>query len=204
MKKCLEIEFYRSDAVYTVLKRYDFSDNEKKIIQAAIVTAKRDKPNMKLIHQAYTLLRSVTKSQDPVEIEKFQMDNRSLRGMAGMEGKKEEKRKYSWIITLLTIQIVGLLILNYYMTDDKKIEPPKLYSFQEAETLCKTQGKVLPLTAQDAPGYIDMPNELNALGYWTADKKITYNLAIGYEDQDDGKKHYAVCVDTNGKGIIKF
>ncbi len=202
MKNNPEIDFYRSDTVHTVLKRYDFSEDEKKIIQSAIVTAKRDKPNIKLIHKADILLKSVTESQDPVEMEKFQMDKKSLRGMTRIKWKREEK-KFPWIITLLVIQVVGVFILNYYMANNK-IESPKLYSFQEAETLCKTQGKVLPLTEQDAPRYTGIPNELNVLGYWTADKKVIYNITVGYEKQDDGKKHYAVCVDTNGKGIVKF
>ena len=204
MKNNPEIDFYRSDVVYTVLKRYSFSSAEKKVIQMAILTAKKDQPNMKLIHEADTLLKSVKESQDPVEKEKFQMDKKSLRRMAGREGKKEEKRKFPWVITLVTIQVVGILIINYYISDNKKTEPPKLYSFQEAETLCRTQGKVLPLTIQDAPGYIDIPTELNERGYWMADKRVVYNLSVGIEHQDDEKKHYVVCVDTNGKGIVKF
>lgn len=32
-----DIQFYRGSAVNTVLKRYEFSGDEKKIIQAAIV-----------------------------------------------------------------------------------------------------------------------------------------------------------------------
>ena len=204
MKNNPEIEFYRSDAVHTVLKRYSFTDDEKKVIQMAILTSKKDQPNMKLINDADNLLRSVTETQKSLEPEQFTMDKKSLRKMAELKGKKEEKNKFSWVIILLAIQSIGLIIFNYYLSDDKKTEPPKLYSFQEAETLCKTQGKVLPLTTQDAPGYIDIPNELNELGYWMADQRVIYNLSIGIEHQDDGKKHYAVCVDTNGKGIIKF
>ena len=45
MKNNPEIDFYRSDAVYTVLKRYSFGNAEKKVIQMAILTAKKDKPN---------------------------------------------------------------------------------------------------------------------------------------------------------------
>ncbi len=45
MKNNPEIDFYRSDAVHTVLKRYSFSSAEKKVIQMAILTAKKDQPN---------------------------------------------------------------------------------------------------------------------------------------------------------------
>ncbi len=52
-----EIEFYRSAAVDTVFKRYEFSNEEKKTIQIAILTSKKDQPNMILINDADNLLR---------------------------------------------------------------------------------------------------------------------------------------------------
>ena len=140
MKNNPEIDFYRGDAVHTVLKRYSFTDDEKKVIQIAILTSKKDQPNMKLINDADNLLRSVTETQKSLEPEEFTMDKKSLRKMAELKGKKEEKSKFSWVIILLVIQSIGLIIFNYYLSDDKKIEPPKLYSFQEAETLCKVLG----------------------------------------------------------------
>ena len=41
-----------------------------------------------------------------------------------------------------------------------------------------------------------------AKGYWSAQHEVIYNLMLGYE-KDDGHKHYVVCVDQNGKGIVK-
>ncbi len=198
-----KIDFYKDGAVHTVLKRYSFTDDERKVIHAAIVTAKRDKPNMLVIQKADDLLKFVTKSQDPATTEDFKMDNASLLEMAKYQGKKEKKGDFPWIIALVILQVIGIIIINQYVFDDADTEPPKLYTFSEANTLCLNQGKVLPLTSRDAPGYMDIPNELNALGYWTADQKVFYNLAIGYGMKADGKKHYAVCVDTNGKGIVR-
>lgn len=204
MKYDPKIDFYRSDAVYIILKRYDFSDAEKEIIQAAILTAKRVQPNIKIIQKADTLLKSITQNQKPIETETFQMDKKSLIGIAQLERKKEEKGKFPWIISLLIVQVLGVLIVYQYMGDDKPVKPPQLYTFHEAKMHCKSQGQVLPLTMQDAPNYLEIPNELNDIGYWSDNKKVIYNLARGEGEAIFGKKHYVVCVETNGKGIIRF
>ncbi len=39
MKNNPELDFYQSDAVHTVLKRYEFSESEKQIVQDAILSA---------------------------------------------------------------------------------------------------------------------------------------------------------------------
>ena len=64
-----QIDFYRTSAVHTILKRYEFNDNEKKIVHAAILTAKRDNPNMALIEKSDALLKMVTSSRPPIVTE---------------------------------------------------------------------------------------------------------------------------------------
>ena len=44
-----KIEFYSGNAVQSVLEKYTFSNEEKKVIYAAIRTAKKETPSMKLI-----------------------------------------------------------------------------------------------------------------------------------------------------------
>ena len=69
MKNNPKIDFYCTDAVHTILKRYEFNDNEKKIVHAAILTAKRDNPNMVLIEKSDALLKMITSSRPPIVIE---------------------------------------------------------------------------------------------------------------------------------------
>jgi len=59
MKNNPKIDFYRTEAVQTVLKRYKFSKHEQQIIQYAILSAKRDIPDMKAIDKADALLKMV-------------------------------------------------------------------------------------------------------------------------------------------------
>ena len=68
MKTDPSIEFYKGDAVHSVLKRYEFSDDEKRIIQAAILTARKSKPSIKLINEADALLNKISKTRKPLPI----------------------------------------------------------------------------------------------------------------------------------------
>ena len=77
------------------------------------------------------------------------------------------------------------------------------YTFDDAQALCSEKGKVLPLTVDDAIEFLGAPDPINAQGFWSADKKVLYNLTQGYGNEE-AQKHYVVCVDTNGKGIDKY
>ena len=68
MKSNSALDFYRTDAVYSVLGKYTFSMEETKIIQAAIRTANHDQPNMKLIEEADTLLNHISSTRDPLSL----------------------------------------------------------------------------------------------------------------------------------------
>ena len=61
-----DIEFYTNGSAQSVLKRFTFSDKEKKLIEDAIRTAKMTMPRMKLIYEADELLREVAKSRKPL------------------------------------------------------------------------------------------------------------------------------------------
>lgn len=65
MKNNPKIDFCRSDAVHTVPARYEFSENEKKIIQAATIAAKKEHSSMSLINRAEVLLKDVANSREP-------------------------------------------------------------------------------------------------------------------------------------------
>lgn len=217
------LEFYRTDAVHTILKRYEFNDSEKKIVHAAILTSKRDTPNMVLIEKADALLKMLTSSRTPNAIED-NIDELALKKGASKlkmaDYPQAETKFFKKSVDKSTIALIGVLVwgglvltANQIMGDHISISPkivkngaegyPELYTFKEAQKLCSEKNKVLPLTVNDAEDFLGMPDERNTQGYWSGKGEVIYNLAQGYGD-DNVKKHYVVCVDTNGKGIIKF
>ncbi len=204
------IQFYRTDAVHTVLKRYEFSEEEKKIIQAAIVTARREKPSMALIEKADALLKNITTNQTPVDngIDKTEMAKAQARAAIIDTQKKKVRAESSgrdgWSIEFIaiTVAIVSLIIYGYiYFTESpNKKNEHLLYTFSAAQAYCQEQGKVLPLTFDDSPDHLQIPDEYNQQGYWRANGGVIYNIvSYGITDKSDGKKHYALCVDKNGK-----
>ena len=71
-----KLSFYKTKAVYDILKRYPFTEEQKSIIYSAIATAKRDKPNMKLIDKADTILSEVARNNPdavPTSMDKKEM-----------------------------------------------------------------------------------------------------------------------------------
>ncbi len=216
MNKDPAIEFYRGNAVHAVLKRYEFLDDEKRIIQAAILTSRKDNPNMKFIDEADAILREVSKNNDPIDQDIISTEDAVAVKLAAASIDAHRKRRTArsnfsfnndMLLYFVGISIFGIIILfvtrPYGLSEDDS-RKTKLYTFEEAKSHCQTQGKVLPLTIADAPKYLEIPNELNQDGYWSANGGIIYNLLGMYADKTDGKRHYVVCVDKNGKGIIKY
>ena len=219
MKNNLEINFYRSDAVRTVLNRYDFNDSEKKIIHAAIVTAKRENPNMALIEKSDALLKMVAASREPV-VEVDELETKKHISAAKMaDYKKIETSFWKKPLDGSAIHLYGIIAwavlavtLNYFLgspgTEVRTLANGaeghlKLYTFSNAQKLCSEKDKVLPLTVDDAIEFLGAPDPINAQGFWSAEQEVIYNVAQGYKD-NDGQEHYVVCVDTNGKGIVTY
>ena len=221
MKNNSKIDFYRSDAVYTVLKRYEFSDAEKKIIQAAIVTAKRENPNITLIDKSDALLKMVATSREAVAVEVDELETKKNLSAAKMAGYKKVETSFfrkplegsSMYVYGMVAWAVLAVTLNYFLGSPTSAEVRtfangaeghlKLYTFNDAQKLCSENGKVLPLTVDDAIEFLGAPDPINVQGFWSANKKVLYNVAQGYGNEG-AQKHYVVCVDTNGKGIVKY
>ena len=221
MKNNPEIDFYKNDAVHTVLKRYDFSESEKKIIYAAIVTAKKEKPNMTLIEKSDALLKMVATSRDTIDTEKVdELETKKYISAAEManykhvetSSKKKPLDRSALYLYTLVIWLGAIITFNYFLGDASIATRPlangaeghlKLYTFENAQKLCSQNNKVLPLTIDDAIEFLGTPDIINAQGFWSADQKVIYNIAQGYKDNDK-QKHYVVCVDKNGKGIVKY
>jgi len=221
MKNNPEIAFYRTDAVHTILKRYEFNDNEKKIVHAAILTSKRDNPNMALIQKSDALLKMLTSSRPPIVAEE-DIDELALKKGASKlkmadypqpETKFLKKPVDKSTIALISVLVWGALVLtaNQIMGNHVLLSPkivkngaegyPELYTFIEAQKLCSGKNKVLPLTVNDAEDFLGMPDEKNIKGYWSAKGEVIYNITLGY-GKPDNEKYYVVCVDKNGKEIV--
>ncbi len=74
-----DINFYRSGEAQKILARYPFSKIEREIIVAAVVSAKKQKPDMRIIQKADALLRMVTSTQEPVSKEEEKQSDAALK-----------------------------------------------------------------------------------------------------------------------------
>jgi len=114
MKNNPQIDFYRSGAVHTVLKRYEFSETEKKIIQSAIRTANHDQPNMKLIEEADALLNHVSSARDPRSLAQDEISAQAIaaaqaRYVSSKDGSKSEREDRDYKLILLFLAGMGLI-----------------------------------------------------------------------------------------------
>jgi hypothetical protein len=116
----LEIAFYKGGAVHDVLKRFVFNDEEKKIITAAILTSKKEIPNMNFIHKANALLEEVAQTRKPVEIStKTELNPEIIATFEMMEAQQKErdlKKENSLIKKLLysnktVVYIIAVLFI---------------------------------------------------------------------------------------------
>lgn len=215
------IDFYRGKSIHKLLKKFEFSDSEIKVINTAILTSRKEKPNMSVIEKADNILKEVAKNQKPIISEaKVEQNPEVLAKIELMKSKnlvKTAKKEYLNLSNKklmafdgklqLVIAIVMLMSIVIYKITNPKQEDiyAKLYTYQEAKKLCSSQNKLLPLTIDDAPNKLTHPDKKNSIGYWSADKEILFNIMLGYGMKDDGKKHYVTCVDVNGKdNSIRF
>ncbi len=118
-----KIEFYNSSAVHTVLKRYDFSESEKKIIHAAIITAKKDNPNMASIEKSDALLKMVAASREAVAVEVDELETKKNISAAKMaDYKKIETSFWKKPLDGSAVHLYGIMVwvvlavtFNYYL-----------------------------------------------------------------------------------------
>ncbi len=190
MKTDSSIEFYRGNAVHAVLQRYKFSDEEKRIIQGAILAARKEKPNLTLIGEADTLLQEVAKTRDPIKSES--VDVKAVAKAVGLASVPPAQKKWfsTWYWLLLPVLIIALG-KSYDFGDQHMYK----YHYEEAKYYCKEQGKLLPLSIADieAAGYT-MRTETSV---WSEDGHLL--TWIQGKIKSDGQNHHVVCVDVNGK-----
>ena len=114
MKYNPAIDFYKT-GVHSVLKRYEFSPEEKEIIQAAILTARKPQPNMKLIEKADALLKRISETRQPIASTEDEPDARKVAAAqayysttGGYSGAGKEDRNFKVIMMFLAG--MGLLV----------------------------------------------------------------------------------------------
>jgi len=204
MKNNPDIDFYRSGAVHTVLKRYDFSDDEKKIIQAAIVTAKKEDPNMALIEKSDALLKMVAASREAAAMEAEQtIDHKGIaKAVAHTNMKKYKAPQSAWTTPIepnnssyslhyriLTGFIVAGII-SYVMSHNNT------YTIKDAREICQEKNEVLPLTIDD---FIDSSYKFGRPSrFWLADGTVMMSNTWEKDTASPDTEYDFICVSENG------
>ena len=135
----IDLNFYKNGLAESVLKRYEFSDEEKELIHSAIRTAKMKHPRMQVIEEADALLKEVAKSREVIYNEPIDQES-AAKAMALTTAPYFSKHRLPfWVWPLLIVVIIATSNI-YHVVKEKLYE----YSFQEAKAYCRSEGKVLP------------------------------------------------------------
>lgn len=207
----LEVAFYKGSAVHDVLKRFKFSDDEKRIITAAILTARKQTPDIQAISKADELLRDVAKTREPIQpTTKTKVSPEALAKIEALSHKQKARTRkqeevssrnsnFLQLNSKMNVVYIGSILLAFmiYNSTQKNTSTNEPVTFTEAQTICIDQDKILPLTYFDLDRQMRQPTSKNEIGYWTAERKIAYNIARPFIE-DDKQKHYVKCVKKSG------
>ena len=111
-KDKLLIDFYKNGGAQKVLNRYEFTDEERRLINKAILSAKRPRPNLALIKEADAMLQEVVSLRQPLSSETVFDDNSpaswelSFFARHGLDMGGQIK-----LFLFLTIVLMGLILL---------------------------------------------------------------------------------------------
>ncbi len=187
-----KIAFYNSLAVHTVLKRYEFTDDEKRVIYAAIVTAKKEKPVIRLIDKSDALLRMVASSRKPIKETENPIERvKNLARLDANYSLEMAKLKYDWYVNPVSLMLLGMVIIVFltvqftkYQQADWYIEDHGTHTYTEAKKICKNAGDILPGVAQMNEVYEQsnlftrIPEYFSNKGYWVNanNKPMVYRI----------------------------
>ena len=210
----VKLAFYLGMSVHITLRRYTFSEEEIRIVRAAILTAKKDQPNMALIEKSDDLLKEVSQTREVIVVDEIPSEEEKQRQVSKLKMayykqpdsrflKQEVDNNIVWIVgvviwAILAIslnQMVGGSSSSRTFANGAEATLEKM-TFEEAEAFCMEKEKVLPLIIEDAIDFLSTPDDINTQGYWSADSTIIYNIKEGYGN-DDGQEHHVVCVKKN-------
>ncbi len=127
-EELVQVEFYKDGGVKTVLKKYEFNDYEKKIIDDAIFAAASGEPNMKSIEKADALLKMVASSREPIPQEEGEIDHTGIaKVVADTNMKKYGKPKHflaepldknSPVVTgVIFVVVLVIMAIGHYVID---------------------------------------------------------------------------------------
>ena len=194
----LKVDFYQGEGVHTVLKRFEFSATEKKIVEDAILTSKRNVPNMKAIEKADALLKMVASSRDPIHKEEEIDDKGIAKAVAQTNMKKYKAPQSAWTKPIesnnssysLQFRVIGAVILigivSYLMKHNDS------YTIDEARQACQEKNEVLPLTIDD---FMDSNYKFGRPSFfWLADGKVMMSNTWEKEDATNEEGYSFICV----------
>jgi len=197
-----DVQFYRGSAVHEYVKKLHLSEAERKVIDRAIATANKEKPNLKLIQDSDALLNKIAKEKRTTQATKVN-EKELARAVADVNMTKykapkssfttprESHATYRWVSGFVVSAVV-MAIVSYAMKHQGK------YTYQEAVEKCAEKNQVLPLTMDDFfdSGYrFGQPAE-----FWTVDGKLMITQVWRSVQPDPEIVGYSyICVESNGK-----
>lgn len=203
----IAIDFYRGSGVQDVLKRYEFSDKENKVILAAILTSRRKTPNMKFIRTADALLKHIAMSRTPIEqnsntsispqiLAQFEAMTKETKRKSRSKQKESLEVKYmrfadTKILLFAILSAFFIYLSLQYFAKKSLIHIP--VTFQEAQKICLEQDKKLPLTYADFDDTSKYRYD-NIIGYWSRNGTIYLNKMMPFIENDT-QKHYVKCLE---------
>ena len=202
MKNNPKIDFYRTNAVHTVLNRYQFNENEQKIVEEAILTSKCNIPNMKAIEKADALLKMISSSREPIHKEEDIDDKSIAKAVAQTNMKKYKAPQSAWTKPIesnkssysLQFRVMGAFVLIAIVSYLTKHNDG--YTINEARQACQEKNEVLPLTIDD---FIDSNyNFRQPSFFWLADGKVMMSNTWEKKDATNKEGYSFICVSENG------
>ena len=189
-----KIEFYKSGAILIALNQHKFNSKEKNTINDAIISAKKDNPDMKLLDKADQLWRrnktsitNRTKNIKPISTKIVQSSGDQYKEKNPLSIPRESNSFSRWSYEIFFSTIITVIL--YFVMDGYG-----KYDFEEAVEECSKLGKVLPLTLHDfeSSGYTFGQLE----EYWTADGKLMTMPFVGILlPPEKGEGYSYICID---------
>jgi len=193
----LKLKFYKNGAAEAVLKRFMFTEKEKKLIQDAIRTSNMPKPRMKLIDEVDVLLKDVAKFREPKSVEAIDKQELAI-AVARVTSPIPPRGWFSiWYIVFFIFIVIIVLKIDKDWHDYSYG-----YSYEEAQSYCEKQGKVLPNNIEEieATGY-----DINSMtNVWLRGGNIGSVFENKFPRSAEDAKYPVICVDSNSKDDTGF
>ncbi len=121
-----DIAFFKGNGVHNILKRYEFSEEERKVVSAAILTARKERPDSRIIARADALLKEVAQTREPIQNDETPPNEAEILAMFELYKKTHlgddkprsslfsKERRLIW--TVLLIVIILALMFAFFKT----------------------------------------------------------------------------------------